>query len=167
MSCSSIIPDMGQTYRTIMEMKVDIHKVIQSDCKTQEVRSTIPMRVRMSPACSSSVSSEHREPSRFERRLDEFGIHTIEINLVALAVLLHTERHRDKRMGFHTAFCSIDQLDLAMSRRRGCLVICLFFSLEHLRDVGLDLFSAQLFNPRRKGRVRLNMGLVGVGSTQL
>lgn len=149
-----------------MEMKVDLHKVIQSDCKTQEVRSTIPMRVRLSKACVSSVGSQDFEPAA-RAGFSQLRIDTIEINLCVLTILFYAERHCDKGMRFHTTLYSIDSLNLAISRHGGCLVICLLFVFEHLRDVGLDLFMAEFLNSSHEGRIGLNMCLVGIGSAQL
>jgi hypothetical protein len=39
------------------------------------------------------IRAKHIETRRFQRRPDQFGEHPIEINLVALAVLFHAERH--------------------------------------------------------------------------
>lgn len=113
------------------------------------------------------VSSEHLQPRRFECRLDEFGINTIEINLCALTILFCAERHGDKGMWFHTTLYSIDSLNLAISRHRGSLVICFLFVFEYLRDVRLDLFTAEFLNSGREGRIGLSMGLAGIGSAQL
>jgi hypothetical protein len=59
---------------------VDIHKVIQSDFKTKEVRSTIPMFVRMSRACVSSAGPQDFEPA-VRAGFSQLHIDTIEIDL--------------------------------------------------------------------------------------
>ena len=55
----------------------------------------------------------------------------------------------------------------ATSRRRGGLVICLLLFFEHLRDVGLNLFTTELLHSSREDRIGLNMRVVGIGSAQL
>ena len=49
------------------------------------------------------VRPEDIQTRRFERRLDQFVVDGIEIDLDALAILLHTERHGDKGVWFHTS----------------------------------------------------------------
>ena len=59
------------------------------------------MSVRMSPARIFLVGPKDFQARRLERRLDQLSVDAIEIDLVALAVLLHAERHGDKGVWLH------------------------------------------------------------------
>jgi len=52
--------------------------------------------VRMSPARFFLVRAKDFQAGQFECRPDQLGKYTVEINRVALAILLDPERHCDK-----------------------------------------------------------------------
>ncbi len=90
MSSPKFVPDIGIVDGQISDHKVSHQQFLEH--VGQDVSSPLLL-----------IRAEDLQPRGLQCRLDQVTMDSIKIDLIPLAVLLHTKRHRNKRVRLHSA----------------------------------------------------------------